>query len=128
MGDRDLVIQGEMKRNEAFLAEMKGIFEEADTDNSKRISWLEFKEYLKNPEVKAYLSTQQLDTYDARQLFNILECDDQEVGVEDFVMGCMRLKGMAKSVDVVALLQESRKHHLRVKVNMSDIQEQLNAI
>merc|ERR1719320_369949 len=79
--DRDLVIQGEMKRSEAFLAEMKGIFEEADTDRSGTISWIEFKQYLKKPEVKAYLATQQLDCYDARQLFNILglEDDHQEV-------------------------------------------------
>lgn len=127
--DRDLVIQGEMKRNEAFLAEMKGIFEEADTDGSGTISWQEFKEYLKNAEVKAYLSTQQLDAYDARQLFNILDLeDDQEVGIEEFIMGCMRLKGMAKSVDVVALLQESRKNNRKVKDALSDLQEQVLAI
>merc|ERR1712228_1144168 len=56
--DRDLVIQGEIKRNDAFLTEMKGIFEEADVDQSGSISWEEFKEYLKNAEVKAYLATQ----------------------------------------------------------------------
>lgn len=127
--DRDLVIQGEIKRNEAFLTEMKGIFEEADVDGSGFISWEEFREYLKNPEVKAYLSTQQLDTYDARQLFNILEReDDKEVGIEDFIMGCMRLKGQAKSADLVALLQDSRKQNRRVRDNMSDIQDQLHAI
>jgi len=127
--DRDLVIQGEMKRNEAFLAEMKGIFEEADTDGSGTISWQEFKEYLKNAEVKAYLATQQLDAYDARQLFNILDLeDDQEVGIEEFIMGCMRLKGMAKSVDVVALLQESRKNNRKVKDFLSEVQDQLSAI
>lgn len=126
--DRDLVIQGELKRNEAFLAEMKVIFEEADADNSNSISWEEFKEYLKNPEVQAYLSTQQLDTYDARQLFNILCGEDQEsdeVSIDEFIMGCMRLKGVAKSVDVVALLEESRKQNRKVKENMMGIQDQL---
>merc|ERR1712176_916814 len=93
------------------------------------ICWEEFKEYLKNADIKAYLATQQLDTYDARQLFNILEREeDQEVGIEDFIMGCMRLKGVAKSVDLVALLQESRKQNRRVREKMSNIQEQLHSI
>merc|ERR1712113_1077140 len=121
--------QGEIKRNDAFQAAMKVIFEEADADGSKGICWEEFKGYLKNKDIKAYLASQQLDTYDARQLFNILEREeDQEVGIEDFIMGCMRLKGVAKSVDVVALLQESRKQNRRVREKMTSIQEQLHSI
>lgn len=127
--DRDLVIQAEKKRNEAFLHEMKNIFEEADADGSNRISWDEFREFLKKEDIKAYMATQQLDAFDPRQLFNIMESEDDEgVGIEDFIMGCMRLKGLAKSVDVVALLQESRKQNRRVRDKMADIQEQLNGL
>jgi len=127
--DRDLVIQGELKHNEAFLSEMKAIFEEADTDGSGTINWQEFKEYVKNKEVRAYLSTQQLDAFDARQLFNILDLgDDQEVGIEEFILGCMRLKGMAKSVDVVAMLQETRAMHRKQKAFMGEVEDQLRRI
>merc|ERR1719330_1768093 len=127
--DRDLVIQGEMKRNEAFLAEMKGIFEEADTDGSNSISWEEFKQYLKNQEVKAYLASHQLDAHDAKTLFDILDLDNEEdISIEEFIMGCMRLKGRARSVDVVALLEESRKAHRKLKDHLGDIQDQLGSI
>lgn len=127
--DPDLIIQGEIKRNKAFLAQMKGFFEEADADKSGMISWDEFKEYVRRKDIQAYLATQQLDAHDARQLWSILNVDDDnEVNIDDFIFGCMRLKGSAKSVDVVALLQESRKHQKRMKDSICTLEEQLMAI
>uniref|UniRef100_A0A7S4UQ20 EF-hand domain-containing protein n=1 Tax=Alexandrium monilatum TaxID=311494 RepID=A0A7S4UQ20_9DINO len=114
--DKDLVIQTQMKRNETFLMEMKKIFEECDSDCSGSISWGEFKEYLENDRVKAYLSTQQLDAFDARTLFDIIsDGQGEEINVENFLVGCQRLKGIAKSVDVVAVLQEMRSLSKRVR-------------
>jgi len=127
--DRDLVIQAELRRNESFFSEMKKIFEEADLDGSNTISWEEFRDYLKNKEVRAYLATQQLDAYDARQLFNILDLEDgQEIGIEEFIMGCARLRGLAKSVDVVALLRESRQFHAKVRKFMTFVEEELDLV
>mmetsp|Transcript_85131 Transcript_85131/g.264489 ORF Transcript_85131/g.264489 Transcript_85131/m.264489 type:complete len:716 (-) Transcript_85131:608-2755(-) len=114
--DKDLVIQTQMKRNETFLAEMKRIFEEADADGSGTISWEEFKGYLENDRVKAYLSTQQLDAFDARTLFDILnDGRGTEMSIESFIVGCQRLKGMARSVDLVAVLQETRAANRKLK-------------
>jgi len=108
--DRDLVVQSEMKRNETFLVEMKRIFEEADADHSGTITWQEFKKYMENPRVQAYFSTKQLDAFDARSLFELFSQDHaEEIGIEEFVMGCQRLKGMARSVDLLAVLRESRE-------------------
>mmetsp|Transcript_75460 Transcript_75460/g.209622 ORF Transcript_75460/g.209622 Transcript_75460/m.209622 type:complete len:237 (-) Transcript_75460:97-807(-) len=127
--DRDLVIRAEQARNEAFWVEMKGLFEEADTDGSGTINYQEFVDYLKNKDVRAYLASQQLDSFDARQLFNILDVkEDQEIGVEEFILGCTRLKGLAKSVDVVALLQETRNLSQKLKKYMAEVQEQLDCI
>mmetsp|Transcript_81182 Transcript_81182/g.250550 ORF Transcript_81182/g.250550 Transcript_81182/m.250550 type:complete len:695 (+) Transcript_81182:236-2320(+) len=117
--DKDLVIQTQLKRNETFLVEMKRIFEEADADESGTISWEEFKGYLENDRVQAYLSTQQLDAFDARQLFDILNGEtDNEMSIESFIVGCQRLRGMARSVDVVSVLQETRAMHRKLKFLM----------
>lgn len=109
--DKELVIQSQLKRNEAFLWEMKRIFEEADTDGSGTIAWNEFRQYMENDKVKAYLASQQLDAYDARTLFDIIRGGQGGNGVltvENFIVGCQRLKGMAKEVDLLAVLQETR--------------------
>jgi hypothetical protein len=138
--DRDLVIHAESKRDNAFLTEMKGIFEEADFDGSGTISWKEFKEYLQKKEVRTYLAAQQLEAFDAKQLFNILteglrerglrieDDEEEEIAIEDFVMGCQRLKGTAKSVDVVALLQESRSMSKKLRLFMANVETRLSSI
>merc|ERR1719362_1856280 len=54
--DRDLVVQSEFRRNEMFVEGMTRIFQEADKDGSGGISWEEFRSYLKNARVKAYLA------------------------------------------------------------------------
>jgi len=123
--DKDLVIQSEMTRGETFLVEMKRIFEEADADGSGTISWEEFKRYLQNDRVKAYLATQQLDAFDARTLFDILNINcEEEIGIEKFIVGCQRLRGLARSVDLVAVLQETRSANARLKAVMRRLDEQ----
>jgi len=127
--DRDLVIQSEMVSNESFVAEMKGIFEEVDVLGTGCINWEQFRAFIKNVEVQAYFSTQQLDTSDARELFNLLDQDgDGEVCIEEFILGCKKLRGQAKSSDVASLLRESkRSNHKHLKV-MRKMEAQLGSV
>jgi len=127
--DRDLVIQSELVSNESFVAEMKGIFEEVDVHGTGCINWDQFRAFIKNEEVQAYFSTQQLDTSDARELFNLLDQDgDGEVCIEEFILGCKKLKGQAKSSDVATLLRESKRaNHKHLKV-MRKMEAQLGAV
>uniref|UniRef100_A0A7S0FPR2 EF-hand domain-containing protein n=1 Tax=Pyrodinium bahamense TaxID=73915 RepID=A0A7S0FPR2_9DINO len=97
---------------------MKRIFEEADADGSGTINWKKFKDYVENDRVKAYLSTQQLEASDARTLFEMLKegNDSEEIAVEQFIVGCQRLKGLAKSIDLAAVLQETRSMNRKMRV------------
>lgn len=127
--DRDLLVQSEMKRDKAFLDQMKNIFEEADEDNSGSITWDEFKKYLENDEIRAYLSAQQLDACDARQLFDLLDVHGKlQVSMPDFIIGLLRLRGMAKSVDLVALLKETRDMNLKLRSFMVQTDEKLREL
>merc|ERR1719362_2261887 len=114
--DKDLVVQAEVKRNELFVNEMKKLFREADTDGSGTISWQEFKEYLENPQVQAYLCTKQLNAFDARAFFDVLKDEQEdELDLEAFIVGCQRLKGQARSVDLLAVLKECRDNRRDLK-------------
>merc|ERR1719486_1336235 len=75
--DRDLVIQAESLRREAFIDEMKYIFTEVDGDKQGTISWKEFRDYCKNPATQAYLATHHIDASDARNLFRHFEKDGE---------------------------------------------------
>lgn len=107
--DQDLVIQAEIRRNEKFLVEMKRIFDEADADGSGTVNWEEFHSFIKNPRVQAYFATKQLDAFDARSFFDMIRDGTDEVDIESFIAGCQRVKGMAKGVDVLAVLRETRE-------------------
>merc|ERR1711953_994649 len=59
---------------------------------------------------QAYLSSLELDASQARALFVLLDVDESgEVCVDEFVKGCMRLQGSARSMDVNMLLYENEK-------------------
>merc|ERR1740121_3252083 len=107
--DRDLATQGELASQEAFLAEMRTIFEEVDDEKDGRITWQKFRDYLKSDQAQAFFATQQLDTSDAARLFSLLDVDAAgAVRIEEFALGCMRLRGPAKSSDMAALLKETK--------------------
>lgn len=127
--DRDLVVQCQLVSNETFVAEMKSIFEEVDVDQTGTITWDKFREYIQNEHVQAYFATHQLDTSDARELFNLLDEDGKaEVKIEDFIMGCMKLRGQAKSSDVATLMRESKRTGRKTMRAMAKIDRQLAEI
>jgi hypothetical protein len=108
--DRDLVIQSELARNQVYANDIKSFFYEADKDSSGNLSWEEFEAHLQDERVKAYFASLELDVSQARALFMLLDVDEtDEVGIDEFVGGCMRLKGDAKSIDVNMLLYENRR-------------------
>jgi hypothetical protein len=127
--DRDLVIQSEMVSHEAFLAEMKGIFEEVDVDSSGKITWEKFRQFMENDQVQAYFATQQLDTSDARELFNLLDQDGNNyIDLEEFIMGCQKLRGQAKSSDVATLLRENKRASRKFMRAVRKMEDRLGAI
>lgn len=108
--DRDIVTQHELSQNKAYAKNIRNFFFEADKDGSGTLSWEEFENYLQDEKVQAYFGTLGLDVSQARALFLLLDTDESNsVGIEEFVWGCMKLKGDAKSIDVNMLLYETEK-------------------
>jgi len=67
---------------------------ELDTNNSGALSLNEFEQHIEDEKILAYLSTLELDVNQVRTLFLLLDVDQTgEVDLEEFVNGCLRLKG-----------------------------------
>lgn len=127
--DRDVVIQDEIKREKKYIRDVKAIFDGADEDHSGMLSLEEFEHHLMDTRVKAFFSTLELDVSHAKALFQLLDTDGtNEVGIDEFVSGCMRLKGNAKSMDVNMLLYESEFMMSRMCENMTQISDKLTSI
>merc|ERR1712224_483211 len=89
---------------------MGEVFREADIDGSGTITADELVQHLGNTVVLAHLHTLGLEVHEAVGLFRLLDVDEShEVSIDEFVVGCMRLKGGAKSIDLATLMYENKK-------------------
>eukprot|EP00927_Polykrikos_kofoidii_P046967 TRINITY_DN41065_c0_g2_i1.p1 TRINITY_DN41065_c0_g2~~TRINITY_DN41065_c0_g2_i1.p1 ORF type:complete len:710 (-),score=121.01 TRINITY_DN41065_c0_g2_i1:26-1981(-) len=112
--DRDVRVQEQLAEEEKYMTQLRKVFEEADEDKSGTLNWKEFEQHLRDDRIAAYLSTLELDITEARGLYKLLDIDERdEVAIEDFISGCMRLRGHAKSIDLCTLLYENRKQARR---------------
>merc|ERR1712125_135874 len=100
---------------------------EADKDGDGTLSWEEFEEYLCDSRVAAYLGSLGLDSSIAKTLFVLLDVDDtNSVGIDEFVNGCSRLKGQARSLDVNMLLYNSDKMICKMNEGMDVMTRRLS--
>eukprot|EP00450_Noctiluca_scintillans_P005347 CAMPEP_0194490102 /NCGR_PEP_ID=MMETSP0253-20130528/9435_1 /TAXON_ID=2966 /ORGANISM="Noctiluca scintillans" /LENGTH=117 /DNA_ID=CAMNT_0039330687 /DNA_START=35 /DNA_END=384 /DNA_ORIENTATION=+ len=91
--DRDIVIQAETEKFRALISELHGLFTEFDTDQSGTLTRDELMEAWKRPQVSVRFRMLGVDQIDADALFQMLNADgSNEVGIEDFVTGCLRAK------------------------------------
>merc|ERR1712032_538992 len=82
----------------------------ADLDGSGTISELEFEQHLDDARIRAHLRSMGLEVDEARGLFKLLDIDKSgEIGIDEFVFGCCRLKGGAKAIDLATLMYENKR-------------------
>lgn len=110
--DREEVIQRNLRNRDVLLAQMTNIFEEADEHGSGAVSFETFQRHMHDERVRAYLRSVELDVTEARSLFLLLDTDGSgSINITEFVFGCMRLKGPARSIDLAILMHDSRLLH-----------------
>merc|ERR1711953_1212330 len=127
--DRDLIISDELARKDSYMAQMTDVLHETDSDQSGTISWEEFETKLQDHRVIAYLAALELDVAEARGLFELLDTEESnEVPVDEFVVGCFRLKGGAKGIDLAALMYENKKLTKTIRGFMHMSEDRLSAL
>jgi len=96
---------------------LKAMFFEMDEDDSGSISWEEFKAHYEDDSLdgsisrcRAYMDALDIDVRDARFFFETLSeaCGGEDVDIEAFVEGCVRMKGGPRMVDMYILSSQSK--------------------
>merc|ERR1712187_197894 len=99
------------------------LFMELDTDGSGSIGYDEFISKMANPQVRHYMSAIGVNVTHAGELFKLLDVDDGgTLEIEEFVMGCMQLKGGAKAVDMESLMRQQKRSMAKLRQGVADIQ------
>lgn len=105
--DREAIIQEQMESNRVYLQNMQKIFHELDRDGDGNIAIHELRCAVKDERVVACLNAFGLDITDAHTLFVLLDRDQSGlIDTDEFLLGCLRLKGEAKNLDVAKIQYE----------------------
>jgi len=85
-----------------IMQEVKTICRSMDTNNNGKISWEELQLSMQNHRVASFFSMLDLNINHTESFYCTLAemDDDDEVDVDCFVEGCMRMKGPASSIDL----------------------------
>mmetsp|Transcript_36624 Transcript_36624/g.87678 ORF Transcript_36624/g.87678 Transcript_36624/m.87678 type:complete len:647 (+) Transcript_36624:197-2137(+) len=105
--DKEEVIQEQLHRQSSAMTEMRKLFANADRDGSGTMNLEEFETHLKSKEVRAHFLSLGIEVDKVKGLFRLLDLDmSGELSLEEFVQGCTRLRGPAKSIDLATLMNE----------------------
>uniref|UniRef100_A0A7S4QF91 EF-hand domain-containing protein n=1 Tax=Alexandrium monilatum TaxID=311494 RepID=A0A7S4QF91_9DINO len=107
--DRDTVVQAQLSMTKEYTAQLERLFEQLDGEDKGYLTLQEFEDRLGDEQLKAYFDSLDLTTGDVWNLFKLLDTNSTcAIELEEFVAGCLRLKGTARSIDTHMLMYESR--------------------
>merc|ERR1712136_167762 len=108
--DRDIRTFTELSRKRHCMEELQSIFHEIDHDGSGTITYDEFKSAISKDEVHALFETLGLGISDDLKIFKALDIDgNSHLEIEEFVMGCLSLRGTATAVDMENLRAQHKR-------------------
>jgi len=127
--DKEMTITDQLDEEQGFVDELKSFFQRADIDRSGTISWEEFSEQLKDTKVRAHFMTMGIDVQSVVSVFEVLDRKGNgSVAIKDFVEGCIRLKGGARSIDVCMLVHDVQRLNHMLVVLMQYTEDELCAL
>jgi len=118
--DQEMHIQTVMNNKQQQVEMFMSIFNMLQQDRGRRatgnITFTEFEQLFDRREIRAFFQALDVEAKDAWTLFKLMDVSGNgDLDASEFVDGCMRLKGPARSIDVSLLLQEQRR--LRKKIS-----------
>jgi len=107
--DDDLVVMMQEQDREVFRKKLEEMFVGLDTSRDGYLSWSEFEKITEIHLWRSWADKLAIPMSDMQGLFELLAGKDGLVSAKEFFHGIQRLKGSAKSLDVVWLLSEVSK-------------------
>eukprot|EP00929_Paragymnodinium_shiwhaense_P073986 TRINITY_DN37820_c0_g3_i3.p1 TRINITY_DN37820_c0_g3~~TRINITY_DN37820_c0_g3_i3.p1 ORF type:complete len:650 (+),score=152.12 TRINITY_DN37820_c0_g3_i3:54-2003(+) len=104
--DDEIMILQKNRKTEMHIKKMTALFQEADESGDGLLEKQEFKDILADARVKTWLAAQELEIRDPDEVFTLVDPGRGVISAEDLVRGFSRLKGGAKSMDMVHLMRQ----------------------
>lgn len=108
--DQNAVLQDKINRKQEFMSGVAAFYKEMDENKSGAVSFDEFQNHLADPRLAAFAASIDIDPCELEQFFTILSHRGKSsVDLDTFVAGCIKLGGLARSMDVMDVVNTSTK-------------------
>eukprot|EP00931_Biecheleriopsis_adriatica_P026395 TRINITY_DN16066_c0_g1_i2.p1 TRINITY_DN16066_c0_g1~~TRINITY_DN16066_c0_g1_i2.p1 ORF type:complete len:316 (+),score=54.42 TRINITY_DN16066_c0_g1_i2:1139-2086(+) len=105
--DDNIMMRQKMAERRRQKQKMDSLFAAADIADDGMVQKKEFVKLCQDPEVQLWLAAQEIDASDPIRLFLLLDVDGNGLlDSEEFVSGIMKLKGVAKQLDVLSARED----------------------
>merc|ERR1719498_2110429 len=101
--DEELLILQKDRQTARLDQSFAGVFTEIDESKDGHVNFEEFNAILHDHRVITWLAALDLDIEQCEGMFYLLDNGDGKISFQEFVQGVHRLKGPAKSVDLVTV-------------------------
>lgn len=104
--DQASLVQNILEEKEEHREKLLDLFVKVG-DEQDTITFEMFQEKINDPAVRNYFTSIGLDVWDAWSFFKLLDLDEGgSVEADEFLMGCLRLRGQARAVDVGKIIHD----------------------
>jgi hypothetical protein len=107
--NREIALEEAISKRDSIVKEVIDLFLEADIDGSGSLTWDEFEDFIQDTKIKGFFMALELDMSSAGTIFNLLdESGDGALDAQEFVQGCIALRGFARKVDISQLAKNQK--------------------
>jgi len=124
----ELVVLEKERHNKRLTENFWSVFASADSSGDGSVDWPEFQEILSDRRLIMQLEALDFDANVCEGMFALLDDGDGHVSFNEFIAGVKRLKGPAKSVDVVLMAEQQTKMFESITKLELKLESQLNSM
>jgi len=127
--DHAMVVHHELAKKAKYVEQLEEIFSNMDADGSGTLGYEEVCECFADPSVMAFATSLGIPSTEMAQFWTLIsDAGKADVDIDSFVSGCMKLRGAAKSIDLVTLMQQNSRGHREGNKMIKQLQAQLEEI
>jgi len=96
-------------RDEYMMNHVRDLFKQADPDGTQVMDLEAFQAQLDHEPMQEFFKAIDVDISEAESVFRLLDSDDSgEIEMEEFLNGCLHLRGPAKAIELSVLMHETK--------------------
>mmetsp|Transcript_152047 Transcript_152047/g.291053 ORF Transcript_152047/g.291053 Transcript_152047/m.291053 type:complete len:635 (-) Transcript_152047:165-2069(-) len=125
----EVKVQAVMSDRQRYISKLKSLFEQIDMNGSGELELEALHHLWCEESMRAFFTSLELEPNDCWMFFTILASHcESGVKIEEFVDGCMKLKGTAKAFDVAVISLELKHLSSQLIDFMNTVEDKLNKL